>query len=175
MNNSHSRPEDKPDEERDWDREFEELTRGLDWDDAPDVHPARSTFPDAEHPAEPSPWIDDGTTPAVPGFRDQWRVPDPPISADENRAQDDDKTTGEDIFVPPDPRPIDASDPHTVIMIGALIGGPFWLLYLLFFDRQASDLWWAAACGIFIAGFVMAVARQPKARDEDDPDDGARL
>ena len=115
----------------------------------------------------------------VPGFRDQWRLRDDAPSLpnlNTNRPLDGPpELEDDDDFVPPEPTPLDSDDPATIVMLGCLVLGPLWLLYLLFFDRNAATLWWSLAALITAAGFVMAVARQPKSRDEDDDDDGARV
>lgn len=162
---------------RDWDAEFEAITEQLRpaadaaWAE-PETRPAtRHTF---DHGFE---------TRAEESHRDSTELPAPRARIQGEAAPSE--TTaglreappfeGADDFVPPDPEPIDTGDPATVIMLGCLVLGPLWLLYLLFFDRAAATLWWSTALALTCAGFVMAVARQPKARDEDDDDDGARV
>ena len=60
------------------------------------------------------------------------------------------------------------------IIVG-LVAGPLVLLWLVLFRPDVSDLWTIGALGLTVMGFVLLVLRQPHARDEDDPDNGARL
>lgn len=151
--------------------------------DSPTSHTGERT-PSSAAPADDRPSADEhsrsypvpGSSP-VPGFRPEWRLADPPAQPDRNAPAHDDELDdeGTESFVEPDPRPLDLSDPSVVIMVAALVLGPLWLVYLVFFHRDAPTLWWAAGAGVTVAGFVLAVVRQPRSRDEDDPDDGARV
>lgn len=79
-------------------------------------------------------------------------------------------------FIPPTPAPLNWSDPSLVIMLAALVIGPMWLGFLLFWNRDSSPLAWGSAAGITLLGFVLAVARQPRSReDQPNDDDGARV
>jgi hypothetical protein len=60
------------------------------------------------------------------------------------------------------------------IIVG-LVAGPLMLLWLVIFRPQVSDWWTLAALALTIGGFVLLVLRQPHSRDEDDPDNGARV
>ena len=60
------------------------------------------------------------------------------------------------------------------IIVG-LVAGPLVLLWLVLFRPDVSDWWTIGALGLTVMGFVLLVMRQPHARDEDDPDNGARL
>lgn len=60
-------------------------------------------------------------------------------------------------------------------IIAGLVGGPLLLLWLVLFRPSVSGWWTLAALGLTVGGFVLLVLRQPDRRDEDDPDDGARL
>jgi hypothetical protein len=60
------------------------------------------------------------------------------------------------------------------IIVG-LVAGPLVLLWLVLFRPGVSDWWTVGALGLTIMGFVLLVLRQPHSRDEDDPDNGARL
>ncbi|MDU0315162.1 hypothetical protein RKE38_15800 [Phycicoccus sp. M110.8] len=60
------------------------------------------------------------------------------------------------------------------IIVG-LVAGPLLLLWIVLFD-QDMGLWWTlGALGLMVGGFVLLVLRQPHSRDEDDPDNGARV
>lgn len=60
------------------------------------------------------------------------------------------------------------------IIVG-LVAGPLVLLWLVLFRPDVSDWWTFGALGLTVMGFVLLVMRQPHARDEDDPDNGARV
>lgn len=95
----------------------------------------------------------------VPGFRPEWRLADPHVQPERTALPHDsdvdpDEDDGVDGFVEPDPKPLDVSDPSVVIMVAALVLGPLWLVYLVFFHRDAPTLWWAAGTGVTVAGFV---------------------
>jgi len=60
------------------------------------------------------------------------------------------------------------------IIVG-LVAGPVLLLWLVMFRPDVSDWWTLGALGLTVGGFVLLVLRQPRERDEDDPDNGARV
>ena len=60
------------------------------------------------------------------------------------------------------------------IIVG-LVAGPVLLLWLVMFRPDVSDWWTLGALGLTVGGFVLLVLRQPRDRDEDDPDNGARV
>ena len=60
------------------------------------------------------------------------------------------------------------------IIVG-LVAGPLLLLWLVLFRPNVSSWWTLGALGLTVMGFVLLVMRQPQARDEDDPDNGARV
>lgn len=116
---------------------------------------------DEEEPVTPEP-----AAPAPPpGFQvpSGWRVPD---SGSHSLLDEE--------FEPPDLADLPEEDVQLWVIIGALVGGPLWVAYLLFFDPYAGWLWWALACALIATGLVMLVLRQPWSRDPGD-DDGAIL
>lgn len=59
------------------------------------------------------------------------------------------------------------------IIVG-LVLGPILLLWQVL--QSTVSFWWTVgALGLTVGGFVLLVMRQPHTRDEDDPDDGARV
>lgn len=92
-----------------------------------------------------------------------WRVPD---SGSHSLLDEE--------FEPPDLDDLPEEDFQLWAIIGALVGGPLWIAYLLFLDPYAGWLWWALACALIATGLVMLVLRQPWSRDPGD-DDGAIL
>lgn len=60
------------------------------------------------------------------------------------------------------------------IVVG-LVVGPIVLLWLVLFRPNVSDWWTLGALAMTIGGFVLLVMRQPRDRDENDPDNGARV
>ncbi|MEP7193296.1 MAG: hypothetical protein ABI903_10560 [Actinomycetota bacterium] len=79
----------------------------------------------------------------------------------------------EEHFEPPPVTPLPAGDLQFWAIIAGMTGGPLLLLYLVFFDREASSYWILAAIAMSVGGFAMLVSRMPGHRDDDD--DGARL
>lgn len=161
---------EEPEKQTDIDRRFAEIVAQLgddeaDWD-APDDDEGTTDPADAADDVEP-----DEQTPRPPPAElpAQWRMPP---SGSASFLDDDDET-----FVPAPPRPLPSGDEDLGFwsMLGCLLGGPLWLLYLFFFDRYAPSLWWVLACAVFVAGVVQLIMRSPKNRDDDPDDDGAVL
>ncbi|RNI24413.1 hypothetical protein [Flexivirga caeni] len=154
---------EEPDNQTDIDRRFAEIVAQFEpaGQDDPDAPDAEAGAPDEPGMPEPSP---------LAGLPTQWRMP--PSGAPSFLEDFEDDT-----FVPAPPQPLPSSDEDLGFwtMLGCLIGGPLWLLYLLFFDRYAQSLWWVLACAVFVAGVVQLIMRSPKNRDDDPDDDGAVL
>jgi len=163
---------EEPENQTEIDRRFAEIVAQFgpdetDWnapeavEDAGD-HPTDETEPEPDRKDEP---------PASPlaELPAQWRMPP---SGSASLLDDDDET-----FVPAPPRPLPSGEEDLGFwtMLGCLVGGPLWLLYLLFFDRYAQSLWWVLACALFVAGVVQLIMRSPKNHDDDPDDDGAVL
>lgn len=179
--------------ERDWDAEFAEIADrlgGLSSDDvdAPSRTSANRTHfdaPDAplvdrfEVPVESSqeerPATDVVSSRAASSHGVVQQPAEPLVVAPAHTAPEPENDDPGPAFVPAPPRPLEADDPATVIMIGALIGGPLWLVVLTVFDREAGAFWWMLAGLTVVLGLGLAIARQPRSRDEDDDDDGARV
>ena len=79
----------------------------------------------------------------------------------------------EEHFEPPPVTPLPAGDLQFWAIIAGMTCGPLLLLYLVFFNRNASSYWILIAIGLSVGGFAMLVSRMPGQHDEDD--DGARL
>ncbi|MGA8980885.1 MAG: hypothetical protein WB473_17375 [Pedococcus sp.] len=60
------------------------------------------------------------------------------------------------------------------IVVG-LVVGPLVLLWLVLFRPDVSNWWTLGALAMTVGGFVLLVMRQPRDRDESDPDNGARV
>ncbi|YAL84460.1 hypothetical protein ACMYYO_06525 [Dermacoccaceae bacterium W4C1] len=128
------------------------------------VHQPEPTDPAETEPAAP---------PAALNLPAQWRSTD----RDSPGLLDALDAESESAYVPPEPEPLPAGDLTFWGALAGLIGGPLWLLYLFFFDREARGIWWVLACATAAAGVILMVVRQPESRDDswDDDVDGAVL
>ncbi|MDQ1538508.1 MAG: hypothetical protein QOE58_2901 [Actinomycetota bacterium] len=79
----------------------------------------------------------------------------------------------EEHFEPPPTTPLPPGDLQFWAIIAGMSGGPLLLLYLVFFNREASGYWILAAIAMSVGGFALLVSRMPGHQDDDD--DGARL
>jgi hypothetical protein len=79
----------------------------------------------------------------------------------------------EDHFEPPPTSPLPAGDLQFWAIIAGMAGGPLLLLYLVFFNRDASGYWILTAIALSVGGFALLVSRMPGGREGDD--NGARL
>ena len=85
--------------------------------------------------------------------------------------------SGDDEHFEPFPTaPLPPQEDHQFwgIIVG-LVAGPVLLLWLVMFRPDVSDWWTLGALGLTVGGFVLLVLRQPRDRDEDGPDNGARV
>jgi hypothetical protein len=138
----------------------------------PDLLPDRSDGPD---PVNPSPLLGGipvwrgATGPAAPHDESS-----PPPAQDVG--EDDDQDDDEEHFEPGPTAPLPPQeDLHFWGIVVGLVTGPLLLLWLVIFRPNVSDWWVLAALGLTVGGFVLLVLRQPRTRDENDPDDGARV
>jgi hypothetical protein len=69
--------------------------------------------------------------------------------------------------------PLPVGDLQFWAIIAGMAGGPLLLLYLVFFNRDASSYWILTAIAMSVGGFVLLVSRIPGHHEDDD--DGARL
>ncbi|WP_406830430.1 hypothetical protein ABEG17_15740 [Pedococcus sp. KACC 23699] len=82
----------------------------------------------------------------------------------------------EEHFVPGPTAPLPPQeDIHFWGIIVGLVVGPIVLLWLVLFRPNVSDWWTIGALLMTVGGFVLLVLRQPRDRDENDPDNGARV
>jgi hypothetical protein len=79
----------------------------------------------------------------------------------------------EEHFEPPPMAPLPVGDLQFWAIIAGMGGGPLLLLYLVYFNRDASSYWMLAAIAMSLGGFALLVSRLPGQREDDD--DGARL
>jgi hypothetical protein len=100
-----------------------------------------------------------GDRQAIPGPQ-VWRAPEVDDEYEEH-------------FDPPPVTPLPAGDLAFWAIIAGMCGGPLLLLYLAFFNRDASSHWVLFAIALSVGGFVLLVSRMPGHHDDDD--DGARL
>lgn len=66
-------------------------------------------------------------------------------------------------------------DLHFWGIVVGLVVGPLLLLWLVIFRPDVPSWWAVVAVALTVGGFTLLVLRQPVSRDEDDPDNGARL
>jgi hypothetical protein len=79
----------------------------------------------------------------------------------------------EEHFEPPPVTPLPAGDLAFWAILVGMAGGPLLLLYLVFFNRDASGYWVLTAIAMSVGGFALLVARLPGKHEEGD--DGSRL
>lgn len=135
---------------------------------AQETAPEPGRLPSAE---EPRGDLDDRSVrqPAKPATDDDQGA-DPPAQLWRARDVDDDV---EEHFEPPPATPLPAGDLQFWAIIAGMGGGPLLLLYLVFFNREASSYWILTAIAMSVAGFALLVVRMPGHHEDDD--DGARL
>lgn len=115
-----------------------------------------------------------------------WRGVSRPLAGEELRhgdtgdAADDDAADpdaeADEHFEPPPVAPLPPQeDLHFWGIVVGLVAGPLLLLWLVLFRPADSDWWLLAALALTVGGFVLLVLRQPRNRDHDDPDNGARV
>jgi hypothetical protein len=145
-------------------------------DDVADAEP--TMWPPAEDAA-----MNEGATNPPPGDTDQWRINQPPVRPRPGDPQavpesqvwrahevDDEH---EDHFEPPPVTPLPVGDLQFWGIIAGMGGGPLLLLYLAFFNREASGYWILTAIALSVGGFALLVSRMPDHQRDDD--DGSRL
>ena len=106
--------------------------------------------------------------PGLPTLSDPQAVPVPQVWR--THEVDDEY---EEHFEPPPVTPLPAGDLTFWAIIAGMGGGPLLLLYLVFFNRDASSYWLFTAIAMSVGGFVLLVSRMPGHHEDDD--DGARL
>jgi hypothetical protein len=159
-------------------------------DGAPDLDP----FDPVDHATDESnqaslgsgtlPPPDDPPAESPPATPDLWSIhlpPEPPTPSEppvEPAPQvwraDEVGDEYEEHFEPPPVTPLPAGDLQFWAIIAGMTGGPLLLLYLVFFDPNASNYWILVAIGMSVGGFALLVSRMPGHNDDED-DDGARL
>jgi hypothetical protein len=124
-------------------------------------------------PDNPDPW-----SVPVPPFLPRQQDPRDPLEDNESdpapqvwRAHEVEDY--EDHFEPPPANPLPAGDLQFWAIIAGMGGGPLLLLYLVFFNRDASNYWILTAIALCVGGFALLVSRMPGNNGDDD--DGARL
>jgi hypothetical protein len=111
---------------------------------------------------------------SIPVWRGATTPPQDPATA--ARADADDEEDADDHFVPGPTAPLPPQeDLHFWGTVVGLVAGPLLLLWLVIFRPGVSGWWTLGALGLTVGGFVLLVLRQPSSRDEDDPDNGARV
>ncbi len=153
---------------------------------------AEESGPDA--PARPRPpWVNPSPLDlVVPAST--WRTPTTPAgpgttgaegTGSDGQGSGSDGTTGEpaataapddgEHFEPPPVTLPPQEDLHFWGAVVGLVGGPLLLLYVALARPFHSERWFAAGVLLSLVGFALLVLRQPRHRDPDDTDDGARI
>ncbi len=160
--------------DRDVDAEFADIVAH--WDDV-DSLPEEKTRPGVNPPLEPRP---NPVNPPPTGPFVVWRgaEQEPPAAAGEDPPdpvelldldEDDHFEPGPTAPLPPQ------EDLHFWGIVVGLVAGPLLLLWVVLFRPNVSGWWTLGALAMTVTGFVLLVMRQPHSRDDNDPDDGARL
>lgn len=133
---------------------------------------------DAVQPPKPalpgSPWVT--PTPldvVVPASA--WRAADTPDPATEAAAAAAEAALEDEHFEPPEVVLPPQEDLHFWGAVIGLVAGPLMLLYVVFVRPFHSTRWFVAAVLVSLVGFALLVLRQPRHRDPDSGDDGARV
>jgi len=136
----------------------------------PPLDPEPAPGPDAGHGVNPPP-----TRPFVV-WRGAEQHPEPQEAADQPEPSELVDPEDDEHFEPFPTAPLPPQDDHQFwgIIVG-LVAGPVLLLWLVMFRPDVSDWWTLGALGLTVGGFVLLVLRQPRDRDHDDPDNGARV
>jgi hypothetical protein len=113
----------------------------------------------------------------------QWHINPPPWQPEQSDPQavpDAQPWRGHEVddeyeehFEPPPVTPLPAGDLTFWAIIVGMCGGPLLLLYLVFFNPDASRYWILSAIAMSVGGFALLVSRMPD--HHGDGDDGARL
>ena len=143
------------------------------WPAAEDVEPDTATpDPDTDATVFPDPAR---TRPTARAPR--HRLPEgSPDAGDGETGQGSARQPGEDDeerFVPPEPPPITSTDLASRLAWLGVLGGPLVLLLAALTWSHLPTLVVLAALAAFVGGFITLVARLPRDRDDNGPDDGA--
>ncbi len=160
--------------DKDVDAQFADIVAR--WDDV-------QSLPDKPQDAGVNPALEPGTGINPPPTRPfvVWRGaeqppapgPDEPEETPPAELVDHD---GEEHFEPGPTAPLPPQEDVQFwgIVVG-LVVGPVVLLWLVMFHPDVSNWWTLGALAMTVGGFVLLVMRQPRDRDESDPDNGARV
>ena len=126
--------------------------------------------------ATPAPPVGPVPSPVI-GNIPVWRgAASPPGARDDDIAAPDQHEDDEEHFEPGPTAPLPPQeDLHFWGIVVGLVAGPLLLLWLVIFRPDVSGWWTLGALALTVGGFVLLVLRQPLTRDEDDPDNGARV
>lgn len=106
--------------------------------------------------------------PDSPAVSDPPAVPTPQVWRAHEVVGED-----EEHFEPLPVSPLPVGDLQFWAIIAGMVGGPLLLVYLVFFNRDASSYWTLTAIAMSVGGFILLISRLP--REHEDDDDGARL
>lgn len=167
--------------EKDLDTQFAEIIAH--WDEEavrqpPVAQPgARTVEPDVDRGRPASQQHDGAGEPsALPRAGSNGAVEDVEDGGEGATTAQEGEPSAEEHFVPGPTAPLPPQeDLHFWAILTGLVGGPLLLLWLVLFRPGVSGWWSLLAVGLSVGGFVLLVLRQPHSREDDDPDDGARV
>lgn len=142
---------------------------GGDVDEAPPAPSEPGDVPPPVRPLGVNPSPLTGSIPVWRGATSGSGVGRPDASAPDADDEDEHFRPGPTAPLPPQ------EDVHFWGIVVGLVAGPMLLLWLVIFRPDVSDWWVIASLGLTVMGFVLLVLRQPRNRDHDDPDNGARV
>lgn len=133
------------------------------------VHPVTPANPVNPPYAAPAP------APPVSFSFPVWRGPTGPESSGVEGVDDDGEDEDDEGFVPPEVVLPPQEDLHYWGVVAGFAATPLLLLYVVVVQPFHKTWWLFAALASFIGAFVLLILRQPRHRDPEDTDNGARV
>ena len=146
----------------------------------PPVRPHTSpSVPPAPGPVGPSA---PGTSPSAAASENAvscdfpvWRGPTSSAAGTRPAEPFEELEDEDDHFVPPSVTLPPHEDLHYWGVVAGFAAGPLILIYVLLAQPYPKTWWLLGALGSFLAAFALLIVRQPRHRDPEDDDNGARV